>query len=126
MSLVLDAGALIAYERGDPVVRAYIERAERTETTVSTTTAVVAQVWRDPAKQARLARLLRGVDEDELTGARARAVGLLLRTSGTADIVDASIVDLAEDGDEVLTGDPDDIVALAVAAAKTLIVTPVS
>lgn len=126
MSLVLDAGALIAYERGDQVVRAFLERAERTETTVSTTTAVIAQVWRDPARQARLARLLRGVDEAELTRARARAVGVMLGRSGTADVVDASIVDVAEDGDEILTGDPDDIVALATAAAKTLIVTAVS
>lgn len=126
MSLVLDSGALIAYERGDQVVRAYLERAERTETAVSTTTGVVAQVWRDPARQARLSRLLRGVDEAELTKRHARAVGILLSRSGTADVVDASIVDMAEDGDEILTGDPDDIAALATAAGKTLIITPLT
>jgi predicted nucleic acid-binding protein len=125
VSLILDTGALIAYERRDRVVRAYLERAERIETPVLTTTAVVAQAWRDPARQALLARLLRGVDEVELSQPRARAIGLLLRASATSDVVDASVVDVAEDGDEILTADPDDITPLAIAAGKTLIVTPV-
>lgn len=124
MSLILDAGAFIAYKRGDDAVRAFLERAERTETTVATTTGVVAQVWRTPATQVRLVRLLRGVEEAELSGPAARAVGILLREAATSDVVDASIIDLAQDGDEVLTSDPDDIELLAAAAGKTLIVTP--
>jgi hypothetical protein len=126
VSLILDAGALIAYERLHRGVRAFLERAERTETAVLTTTAVVAQVWRDPAKQVRLSRLLQGVDEAELTRKRSRSIGLLLRESGKAGVVDGSIVDLAEDGDEVLTSDPDDIAPLIVAAGKTVIITPIS
>jgi hypothetical protein len=124
VSLILDAGAFIAYKRGDDAVRAFLERAERTETTVATTTGVVAQVWRTPATQVRLVRLLRGVEEAELSGPAARAVGILLREAATSDVVDASIIDLAQDGDEVLTSDPDDIELLAAAAGKTLIVTP--
>ena len=126
MSLILDAGALIAYERLHQGVRAFLERAERTETAVLTTTAVVAQVWRDPAKQVRLSRLLRGVDEAELTRQRSRSIGLLLRASEKADVVDGSIVDIAEDGDEILTSDLDDITQLMAAAGKTVILTPIS
>lgn len=125
MSLILDAGALIAYERRDRTVRAFLERAERTETPVLTTAGVVAQVWRDPARQARLARLLRGVDEVELTRSRGRAVGTLLGASRSVDVVDGSVVDAAEDGDEILTTDPGDITPLATVAGKTVIVTPV-
>jgi hypothetical protein len=39
--------------------------------------------------------------------------------------VDGSLVEAARDGDEILTSDPDDILALATAAKKTLIVTRV-
>ena len=41
------------------------------------------------------------------------------------DVVDASLIDLARDGDEILTSDPGDLAALAFAAGKTLIITPV-
>jgi hypothetical protein len=126
VSVILDAGALIAYECLHHGVCAFLERAERTETAVLTTTAVVAQVWRDPARQVRLSRLLKGVDEVELTRRRSRSIGLLLRGSGKADVVDGSIVDLAEDGDEILTSDPDDITPLIRAAGRTVIITPIS
>jgi hypothetical protein len=72
-----------------------------------------------------LARLLRGVDERELTKARSRAIGVLLARAKRADVVDASLVDAANEGDELLTSDPDDIAKLAEAAGKTLVVTRV-
>ena len=126
MSLLLDAGALIAYERGSRTVQAFLERAYRRSEDIRTTTAVVAQAWHGDPRQARLAVLLRGVDERELTSDQARLVGRLLRTAGTTDVVDATIVDIANDGDEILTSDPSDIRTLAVTARKTLIVTQVS
>ncbi|MGH9165833.1 MAG: twitching motility protein PilT [Acidimicrobiales bacterium] len=126
MSLLLDAGALIAYERGSRTVQAFLERAVRRSEDVRTTTAVVAQTWHGDARQARLAMLLRGVDERELTSDQARSIGRLLRTAGTTDVVDATIVDIANDGDEILTSDAGDIRTLAVTARKTLIVTQVS
>ncbi len=126
MSLILDAGALIAYERGSRTVQAFLERAYRHSDDVRTTTAVVAQAWYGDSRQVLLARLLRGVDEYELTSERARKIGQLLRQAGAADVVDGSVVDIAKAGDEVLTSDPVDIRRLAAAAGKTLIVTPVS
>lgn len=125
MSLVLDAGALIAYERGDRLVRAHLQRAEQTRIGVRTTSGAVAQVWRDGARQAQLVLLLRGVLEVELTRDRARRVGALLGAAGRNDVVDGSVVDAAADGDEILTTDRDDIVALARSSGKHLIVTPV-
>jgi len=124
MTLILDAGPLIAFERGDRLVRAFLERALRDDVEVRTTTAVVAQTWRNPARQAALVRLLRGIDEQELTRARSRSVGVLLAESTSTDIADASVVEIARDGDEILTSDPDDIVSLAKAAGKMVMVTP--
>jgi uncharacterized protein YllA (UPF0747 family) len=126
MSLVLDTGALIAYERGSRTVQAFLERAYRQSDDVRTTTAVVAQGWHGDKLQVQLARLLRGTDERDLTSEQARRVGRLLRQSDTADVVDGTVVDVAQDGDEVLTSDPDDIRRLAAAAGKRLLVTRIS
>lgn len=125
MTLILDAGALMAYERGDRTVQAFLIRAHAVRRDVRTTTGAVAQVWRDGARQARLASLLRGVDEAVLDQPSARRVGLLLGAAGIADVIDGSVVDAAVDGDEILTSDQDDIARLALAGDKTLIITPV-
>ncbi len=125
MSLILDSGALIAFERGSKTVQTLIERAQLSGEPVRTTTGVVAQVWRNPAKQARVALLLRGVEEVALDSANARATGLLLAKAGAADVTDASLVELARDNDEILTSDPDDLEALAEASGKSLTITPV-
>lgn len=94
MSLVLDAGALIAVERGDRDTAAVIEVARQEQGAVVVPAGVVGQVWRGGPGQARLARLLnaRGVVVEPLTDARARAVGVLCGAAGTTDIVDASVV----------------------------------
>lgn len=94
MSLVLDAGALIAVERGDRDTAAVIEVARQEHRVVIVPAGVVAQVWRGGGRQARLARLLdaRGVVVEPLTGTGARAAGILCGAAGTADVVDASVV----------------------------------
>ena len=95
MSLVLDAGALIAIERADRGTAALIEVARRDHRTVVVPAAVVGQVWRGgEGRQARLARLLtaRGVVVEPLTDAGSRAAGVLCGAAGTSDVVDASVV----------------------------------
>jgi hypothetical protein len=42
-----------------------------------------------------------------------RRAGLLLSRTGTTDVVDASVVCLAQDGDDILTADPADLLDLA-------------
>jgi hypothetical protein len=56
--VVLDAGALIALDRGAAEVRGYVLLADRDLVALSTSAAVVAQVWRGDPRQARLTRLL--------------------------------------------------------------------
>lgn len=94
MSLVLDAGALIAVVRADRDTAAVIEVARQDQRGVVVPAGVVGQVWRGGGRQARLARLLRagGVVVEPLTDAIARAAGVLCGAAGTADVVDASVV----------------------------------
>ena len=108
-ALVFDSGALIALERGDRTVAVLLATAVQNGAEAVTSTACVAQVWRNPARQARLARALAGFVERDLDRARARDCGVLLARSDTSDVVDASVSLLANDGDTVLTSDTNDI-----------------
>ena len=116
-ALVLDAGAFIAIDRGDRSVMARLEAAEADGIELRTSAIVVAQVWRDPAgRQARLARLLRAVDVRAVDDRLARDAGVLLGQAGTADPIDATVVLVAESGDQLLTSDPEDLRRLAATA----------
>ncbi len=108
-AIVFDAGALIAIDRGDRQVGVLLEVAAQRGTETITSSACVAQVWRDPARQAKLTRALGGFLESPLDARAARRCGLLLALSGTSDIADADLALLAQDGDTVVTSDPDDI-----------------
>ena len=110
--LTLDAGALIAFERGDRKVVAIVARAVARGATLAVPAGVVGQVWRNGRKQARLARLLgsRAVEVEALDDARARASGQLCGVRGTSDVIDASVVLCARARDHgVLTSDAADL-----------------
>jgi hypothetical protein len=115
-ALVFDSGALIALERGDRGVAALLVAAAEGGAEAVTSSACVAQVWRNPARQARLTRALAGFVERELDPRRARDCGALLARSETRDIADAAVSLLADNGDTVLTSDPRDIEHLLSAA----------
>jgi hypothetical protein len=108
---VLDAGALIAADRGDRATWTRLKAAA--DDAPLTHGGIVGQAWRGGARQARLARFLAGVDVLPLTDELGRASGVLLGATGTADVVDAALVMLAADGDVIYTSDPDDIARLA-------------
>lgn len=115
---VLDAGALIAYERRDPRVAALMEVAAEHRIEMILPSAVLAQVWRDGARQAILSRMLRnpGLVEAPLHHADAKRAGELLRDSSTADVVDAHVAVIAGRlRVPVITSDPDDISRLSAA-----------
>lgn len=114
--LILDAGAFVAFERGDPQVRAHLAAAHRLGLELTTTSPVVGQVWRDGRRQALLARLLAATRVDAPNESAARRAGELLAKSRTDDVVDALVVGLARDGDTVVTSDPDDVEKLLAAA----------
>jgi predicted nucleic acid-binding protein len=114
--VVLDTGALIALDRGARELAVLIVEARRANDTLTVPAGCVAQAWRRPAHQARLAGFLRlpNVDVVALDDAEARRVGLLLAQTRTKDVVDAHVAICAHRlGQVVLTSDPDDISRLA-------------
>jgi hypothetical protein len=109
MSLILDAGALIAIDRGDRRVGAMLRVAWEAGLSVRTSATVVGQVWRGGAKQTLLARALMGVAIRDFDDRAARRVGALLGVTGASDVVDAHVVLDATPEDRVLTSDVEDI-----------------
>lgn len=111
-SITLDAGALIAIENRDRRVWATLELARRDEWQILVPAGVLAQVWRNPARQALLAAFLkwRQVSIKPLTADVARGAGMLCGRSGTSDVIDASVVFCArQNGGRVMTSDPEDL-----------------
>lgn len=116
MTYLLDAGALIAVERGDRALAARVVDTRRVGETVITHGGVVGQVWRGSPRQATLARLLSVVRVVALDDHLGRRAGRLLAASGGSDVVDAAQVSRAGHGDTILTSDVDDVAILVAAA----------
>ena len=126
MSLVLDAGGLIAVECGDRDVVALIKRERLAGRAPVTHGGVVGQVWRGGGgRQALLARLLPAIEIEPLDDDLGRRAGVLLGAAKASDVVDAAVVLLAGNDDEILTSDPEDLVALARAAGTHIELIPV-
>lgn len=120
-ALVLDAGALIAVDRDDRAMARRLRVAQTHGLELRTHPFVVAQVWRDArGRQANLGRLLKAVDVVPVDDQLGRACGALLGTAGTDDAIDAAVVLIAHDGDEILTSDPNDIRHLVAAAGLSV------
>lgn len=126
MTVILDAGALLAVERYDRDMIALIKR-ERTEGRVPVTHGgVVGQVWRGGSgRQANLARVLPGIDVRALDDDLGRRAGVLLGGAGGSDVIDAAVVLLGHDGDEIFTSDTSDLLPLAAAAGLQVDLVPV-
>lgn len=110
--VTLDAGGLIALDRGDRRVLVLLARAAERRMHVTVPATALAQALRNPSRQARLARLIRqpGTDLVSLDGPDATATGLLLASAGTSDIVDAHVVVCARRvGQVVVTSDAGDL-----------------
>jgi hypothetical protein len=113
--IVLDAGALIGFERVQREVVLVVMRALEHGDAVVVPAGVVAQVWRDGRTQARLARLLGSptCEVVPLDDKQARAAGQLCGVSRTHDIADASVAMLARERQlPVATSDADDLLRL--------------
>ena len=113
MRLVFDTGALIALERGNPEMWRRWAASARSDRVPLTHGGVIGQAWRSGPRQARLARALPGIDVLPLDEKLGRAAGELMRRAATADVVDAAVVALAVDGDQIYTSDVGDIEHLA-------------
>lgn len=114
--MTLDAGALIALDRGDRAFGALLARAQEHGDRITIPATVLAQVIRAPVRQVRVTKLCRQPETDlvALDGPDARAVGVLLADTQTADIADAHVVICARRAQQaVVTSDRDDIARLA-------------
>lgn len=110
--MILDAGFLISLDRGEDAARSFLAAAVRSRAPLHTTHPVVAQVWRDGARQARLAAFVQTLIVHSFDDGA--SVGRLLALSGTSDVVDAHLVVLAlRLGDDILTGDTDDLATIS-------------
>ena len=114
MKLVLDSGALIALERNDRPLWRRLKASQLAGSVPVSHGGVVGQAWRGGGpRQALLAKALAGVDVRPLDEPLGRAAGALLALSGGGDVIDAALVLLADDGDDIVTSDPDGIAPLA-------------
>lgn len=113
MTLVLDAGALIALDRDERAMWVRMKTVRSSSQVPLTHAGVLGQVWRGGSRQARLAQALAGIEVRPLDAELGRAAGELLGAAGRSDVVDAAIVLIAGDGDHIVTSDPDDLKTLA-------------
>jgi hypothetical protein len=73
--IIFDAGALIALDRNERSSWIRLATANAEQTPIVTHAGILAQVWRRPARQARLAQVTKGIDVRPLTLELAKAVG---------------------------------------------------
>ena len=108
--LTFDAGALVAYERGDARIREILAVAYSRAVVPTIPAIALAEVWRGDAKDARVARLLKACAVEPLAEPLARAAGRLRRSVPGAGTVDACIaVGVGSRRDALATSDPDDM-----------------
>ncbi len=118
MTLVLDSAAFIALDRNERPMWTRLKGAQSSGDPPRTHGGVLGQVWRGGPHQARLAQALKGVDVAPLDEPLGRAAGELLAAAGLSDVIDAALVFLAEDGDEIVTAGIGDLEQLALSAAR--------
>lgn len=110
--LVLDAGALIAFERGDARMRALVREALEADARLVIPAGALGQVWRGGPRQAPLRALVKGptTSVPVLDQVLAEAAGVLCGRAGTSDVIDASVVLVARrERGVVVTSDVDDL-----------------
>ncbi len=107
--MIIDAGPFIVDgENINSRLWALIKRSAERNADLHTTHPVLSQVWRQPSRQANLARALRHFDIHPLD--ESISVGRRLASSNTSDVVDAHLAVVAESlGTFILTSAPNDM-----------------
>jgi hypothetical protein len=125
VSVVYDAGALIAAERSDRALWADHRARLELGTVPLSTGPVVAQVSRS-GRQAQLRRFLRGCDVVSFLAEEAHEVGVLAGKSGSPDVVDVHLVVVAHRaGAGVVSGDEADLSPIVAALPAPVPILPV-
>jgi predicted nucleic acid-binding protein len=120
--LVLDAGVLIAHERGERSPAAWLDRAAREAVDIAVAAPTIAEVWRDGSRQARLARLLNVCRIIDCDRELARSGGEIMARANSRDTLDAIVVAAAAlVGGAVLTDDLSDLAPLGAAAGVRIV-----
>ena len=110
--VTLDAGALIALDRGQRRMITLLDQALRAHKAFRIPAGVVGQVWRDGRIQVTLARFLKAPEVEivPLDEHLSRSCGELCGATGTPDVIDASVVIVAKErNDVIVTSDDDDL-----------------
>lgn len=108
IGVTLDAGGLIAVDRGNREVLATLALIRQWSGTVTVPATALSQAMRNPSRQVRLIRLVRQTTTKivDLNRADAIAVGRILARTRTSDIADAHVVLSARRvGQAVVTSD---------------------
>lgn len=114
-SIVLDAGALIAIEKGDRRVLALCSIAASDGRSIVVPAGVVGQVWRHGTRQTQIARIIGadGTTVDPLDLAVGRLAGAYCGRAGTNDVIDATVVIAArQHRAKIVSSDRDDLLRL--------------
>ncbi len=110
MIVVYDAGALIAAEKPSSRIHKLARTVVEAGRKPLVPAVVAAQALRNPARQVRLVRFLSAAQIEPFTSETVPRVGRLLAVSGTRDVVDAAVVDLAHRfGGLIVTSNPGDM-----------------
>jgi PIN domain nuclease of toxin-antitoxin system len=117
--LILDAGALIALNRNDRSMWVRLAGVLERKDDLITHAGIVGQVWRNPSRQAQLARSLKFVDVRPLDIALAKESGLLMAAAKMIDVHNAALAMLCEPNDTLLTSDVGDLASLLSARGLT-------
>lgn len=106
--ITFDTGALIAIERRDRRMLAFMTAAAASGARITVPSAVVAEWWR--GQRGPVARILDAVIVEPLSASLARLVGETMGGVPGATLVDAVVMaSAARRGDLVLTSDVDDL-----------------
>jgi len=118
VTIVLDSGALISLERGERAMWTRLKVTQKAGDLPVTHAGVLGQVWRSGARQARLAQALRGIDVRPLDERLGCSAGALLGEAELFDVIDAAVVLLSTDGDDIVTSDPGDLARLVASSGR--------
>ena len=91
-----DSGALIAGDKNDRTMWAIHNALLEDDVDVVVPASVIAETWRDGARQASLVRMLQGCEIDHLDDNQAKSVGVALGSSGHDDLTDVHVVVVAD------------------------------
>jgi hypothetical protein len=118
LTLILDTGALISLDRDERAMWIRLKAALLAGEPPITHAGVLGQAWRGGPRQARLSKALAGIDVRSLDQRLGRSCGELLAATGRADVIDAAVALLADDGDDIVTSDPSDLQDLVAATGR--------